>query len=118
MDVSIRSWDATLLVNSHQEELVVDVKVRGSLGYSDHETLAFRTLRGSIKAKTRTTTLDFRRADFGLFRNLLRKIPCNMVQERRGFRESWLIFKDHLLQDQESSIPTSRKSKTAEDWHE
>lgn len=99
------------------EELFVDVKVRGSVGCSDHETLAFSTLRGKIKAKTGNTAMHFRRADFGLFGNLLCKIPWNTAQERRRPQETLLMFKDHLLQDQASTIPTSRKSKAAGDWH-
>ncbi|KFP96141.1 hypothetical protein N329_05204, partial [Haliaeetus albicilla] len=55
-------------------------------------------------------TLDFRRADFGLFRDLLGRILWDKRLEGRGAQESWLIFKDHLLQAQERCIPTKRKS--------
>ncbi|KFV04577.1 hypothetical protein N340_07601, partial [Tauraco erythrolophus] len=55
-------------------------------------------------------TLDFRRADFGLFRNLLSRVQWDEVLEGREAQESWLIFKDHLLQAQEWCIPTKRKS--------
>ncbi|KFV13526.1 hypothetical protein N340_11889, partial [Tauraco erythrolophus] len=55
-------------------------------------------------------TLDFRRADFGLFRDLLSRVQWDEALEGRGARESWLIFKDHLLQAQERCIPTKRKS--------
>ncbi|KFV20393.1 hypothetical protein N340_12155, partial [Tauraco erythrolophus] len=54
--------------------------------------------------------LDFRRADFGFFRDLLARVPWDEALERRGAQESWLIFKDHLLQAQERCIPTKRKS--------
>ncbi|KFW07334.1 hypothetical protein N327_01759, partial [Fulmarus glacialis] len=55
-------------------------------------------------------TLDFRRADFGLFRDLRGRVPWDKALEGRGPQESWLIFKDYLLQAQERCIPTKRKS--------
>ncbi|KFV16061.1 hypothetical protein N340_10026, partial [Tauraco erythrolophus] len=55
-------------------------------------------------------TLDFRRADLGLFRDLLARVQWDEALEGRGAQESWLIFKDHLLQAQEWCIPTKRKS--------
>ncbi|KFU99993.1 hypothetical protein N340_08025, partial [Tauraco erythrolophus] len=55
-------------------------------------------------------TLDFRRADFGFFRDLLARIQWDEALEGRVAQESWLIFKDHLLQAQERCIPTKRKS--------
>ncbi|KFV01565.1 hypothetical protein N340_02895, partial [Tauraco erythrolophus] len=54
--------------------------------------------------------LDFRRADFGLFRDLLGRVQCNEALEGKGAQGSWLIFKDHLLQAQERCTPTKRKS--------
>ncbi|KFV12289.1 hypothetical protein N340_06444, partial [Tauraco erythrolophus] len=55
-------------------------------------------------------TLDFRKADFGLFKDLLATVQWDEALEGRGAQESWLIFKDHLLQAQEWCIPTKRKS--------
>ncbi|KFV00772.1 hypothetical protein N340_04752, partial [Tauraco erythrolophus] len=55
-------------------------------------------------------TLDFRRTDFGLFRDLLSRVQWDQALEGKGSQESWFIFKDHLLQAQERSIPTKRKS--------
>ncbi|KFV13664.1 hypothetical protein N340_14065, partial [Tauraco erythrolophus] len=55
-------------------------------------------------------TLDFRRADFGLFRDVLARVQWDEALEGRRTQESWLIFKDHLLQAQERCIPTKRKS--------
>jgi len=43
----------------------------------------FRTLEGGNQANNRVTTLDFQRTDFGLFRELLERIPWNIVLERR-----------------------------------
>lgn len=51
------------------------VKVTVRLGWSNHEMVEFRIMRGERKAKSRITTHSFRRADLGLFRDLLGKIP-------------------------------------------
>ncbi|GAB0206090.1 hypothetical protein GRJ2_003074600 [Grus japonensis] len=98
------------LVLTNKERLVGNVKLTGSLVCSDHEMVEFRILRAVRRAYTKLTTLDFRRADFGLFRDLLGRIPWDKALEGRGTQESWLVFMDHLLQAQERCIPTKRKS--------
>ena len=72
--------------------------------------MEFKTLRVARRAHSKLAALDFRRADFGLFRDLLGRVPWDTALEGRGAQESWLIFKDHLLQAQERCIPTKRKS--------
>jgi len=59
------------LVLTNKEGLVEDVKAGGSLGCSDHEMVELRILRVGSRAISRIKTLDFRRANFGLFRELL-----------------------------------------------
>ncbi|GAB0210007.1 hypothetical protein GRJ2_003466500 [Grus japonensis] len=98
------------LVLTNKEGLVGDVKLKGSLGCSDHEMVEFRILRAARRAHRKLTTLDFRRAGFGLSRDLLGRIPWDKALEGRGAQDSWLIFKGHLLQAQERCIPTKRKS--------
>ncbi|GAB0202710.1 hypothetical protein GRJ2_002736600 [Grus japonensis] len=98
------------LVLTNKEGLVGDVKLKGSLGCSDHEMVEFRILRAARRALSKLTTLDFSRADFGLFRDLLGRKPWDKALEGRGAQDSWLIFKGHLLQAQERCIPTKRKS--------
>lgn len=51
------------LVLTNKEGLVGDVKARGRLGCSDHEMVEFKVLYGRIKAISRISTLDFKRAD-------------------------------------------------------
>ncbi|GAB0180275.1 hypothetical protein GRJ2_000492800 [Grus japonensis] len=63
------------LILTNKEGLVGDVKLKGSLGCSNHEMVEFRILRAVRRAHSKLTTLDFRRADFGLFRDLLGRIP-------------------------------------------
>ncbi|GAB0177254.1 hypothetical protein GRJ2_000190600 [Grus japonensis] len=98
------------LILTNKEGLVGDVKLKGSLGCSDHGIVEFNILRAVRRAHSKLTTLGFRRADFSLFRDLLGRIPGDKALEGRGAQDSWLIFKDHLLQAQERGIPTKRKS--------
>ncbi|GAB0179147.1 hypothetical protein GRJ2_000380000 [Grus japonensis] len=98
------------LVLTSKEGLVGDVKLKGSLGCSDHEMVEFKILRAVRRVHSKLTTLDFRRADFGLFRDLLGRIPWDKARKEDGPRKAWLVFKDRLLQAQEQCIPTKRKS--------
>ncbi|KAM6092638.1 uncharacterized protein LJ206_005604 [Theristicus caerulescens] len=98
------------LVLTNKERLVGNVKFKGSLGCSDHEIVEFKILRALRRVHSKLNTLDFRRADFGLFRDLFGRVPWDKALEGRGAQESWLIFKDHLLQAQERCILIKRKS--------
>ena len=94
------------LILTKNERLVGNVKIKGNLGCSDHEIVEFRILGARRRVKSKLTTLDFIRAEFGLFNDLLGRLPWDKALEGRGAQESWLIFKDHLLQAQGQSIPT------------
>jgi len=94
------------LVLINKEWLVANAKLKGSRGCSDHEMVEFRILRTARRAHSKLTTLDFRRAGFGLFKDLLCRVPWNKSLEGREAQESWLIFKDHLLH-QGSPPPSS-----------
>ncbi|GAB0181834.1 mitochondrial enolase superfamily member 1 [Grus japonensis] len=98
------------IVLTNKEGMVGAVKLKGSLGCSDHEMVEFEILRAARRVHSKLTTLDFGRADFGLFRDLLGRVPWDKALEGRGAQDSWLIFKGHLLQAQERCIPTKRKS--------
>ena len=41
---------------------------------------------------------------------MLGRVPEDKTLEGKGAQENWLIFKDHLIQTQEKSIPTVRQS--------
>lgn len=64
--------------------MVTNQKAGGSFDCSDHEMVELRILKEENKAKSSIITLDFRRADFGLFRNLLGRIIWDTVPEWRG----------------------------------
>ncbi|GAB0185542.1 hypothetical protein GRJ2_001019500 [Grus japonensis] len=99
-----------LVLNNNKEGLVRDVNLKGSLGCSDHEMVEFKILKAARRAHSKLTTLDFKRTDFGLFRDLLGRVPWDKALEGRGTQDSWLVIKDHLLHDQERCIPKKRKS--------
>jgi len=98
------------IVRTNRDGLVEDVKAGGSLSCSDHEIVVFRILRGGRRAKNKIKTLDFRRANFGFFKDLLGGISWVSALEVRGIQESWLMFKHHFIHAQDRYIPTSKKS--------
>jgi len=75
-----RSLLDLILIN--KGELVRDVKIRDSHSCSDHEMVE---LSGGKNQKSGITFLDCRRANFGLFRDLLGRIPMgDHSGEKRG----------------------------------
>jgi len=98
------------LVLTNKEGLVEDVKVRGRLGCSDHEMVEFRILCGGSRGISRIKTLDLRRANFGLFKELLGGIPWDRALKGRGVQECWSRFKCHFLHAQEQCIPLRKKT--------
>jgi len=98
------------LLLTKKEGLVEDVKVGGRLGCSDNEMAEFRILRGGSKAISRIKTLELRRADFGLFKELLGGILWATALEGRWVQECWSLFKHLFLHAQERCIPLRKKS--------
>ncbi|GAB0204737.1 hypothetical protein GRJ2_002939300 [Grus japonensis] len=88
------------LVLTNKEGLVGNVKLKSSLGCSEHEMVEFKILRAARRANSKLITLDSGKQT-GLFRDLPGRIPWDKALEGRGAQESWLVFKDHLLQPQE-----------------
>ena len=74
------------------------VKVWGSLVCCGHEMVEFRIMRIGSRAISRTATLDFRRANFGLFKDPLGEIPWVRALEGSTVQDSWLISKHHFSQ--------------------
>ena len=99
------------IVLTNKEGPVEDVKAGGSLSCSDHEMVEFRILSGGSRAICRIKILDFRRANFGLFKELLGGIKWVRALQGRGIQERWLLFKDHFFHAQDRCIPQSKKSR-------
>ena len=53
--------------------------------------------------------MDFRRADFELFRRLIGRVPWGTVLESKGVQDGWLIFKKEVLKVQEQAVTVSCK---------
>ncbi|GAB0203352.1 hypothetical protein GRJ2_002800800 [Grus japonensis] len=70
----------------------------------------FRILHGRSRAISRITILDFRRGNFGLFKDLLGRIPWVRALEGKGTQESWSVFKHHFLQAQDRCVLKSIKT--------
>jgi len=85
------------------------MQVGGRLGCSDHEMVEFRILSGGSRLISRIKTLDLRRANFGLFKELLGGIPWARALEGRGIQECWSLFKRHFLHAQDRCIPLRKK---------
>jgi len=61
------------LLFTNREGIVEDVVVGGCLGLSDHEMIEF-SVQGEVKrGASKTTTMDIRKADFGLFSTLVER---------------------------------------------
>jgi len=56
-------------------ELNSDMKTGGSLGCSDHTLVEFTVLRDMGKAASTVRTLNFRKTNFQLFKELVSRTP-------------------------------------------
>jgi len=93
----------------NREGLVGDVVLRGHLGLGNHEMLEF-LVRGEVKrGASKTSTMDFRRADFGLFRTLVERVPWERVLKGKGVHAGWTFFQEEVLKAQEQAVPMCSK---------
>ena len=101
------------------EEIVKNVKIGGSLGCSDHTLTEFVILRNAGLAKSGVRTLKFKRVNFRLFNELLKKISWEEVLRDKGVEQSRLLIEDAFLRAQELSIPRNKNAQTGEagNWH-
>jgi len=90
---------------ANREGLVHDVVVGGCLGHSDHKMTEFFILGEVRREVSRTATLDFQRAEFGLFRSLVDRSPWVAVLKGEGVQEGWTFFKKEILKALEHAVP-------------
>jgi len=94
---------------TNREGLVGDVVRGGHLGFSDHGMTEF-SVQGEVKSgASKTTTMGFQRADFGLFRMLVERVPWQKVLKGKGAQKGWTFFKEEVLKAQEQAVPMCRK---------
>lgn len=70
-----QAYDTPIFKKGNREGLVGDVEVRGHLGLSDHEIIEFSVSGETRSGSNKTSTPDFWRAHFGLFKELIGKDP-------------------------------------------
>ncbi|XP_054053995.1 lymphocyte function-associated antigen 3 isoform X1 [Rissa tridactyla] len=104
------------LLFTNKEGLVGDVEVGGRLGLSDHEMVKFSIHSEVRKGVNKTSILDFRCADFSLFRTLVGRVPWAVVLRDKGAQEGWTLFKREILKAQEQAVPMRRKIKGRGKW--
>jgi len=101
--------DAILdLMVTSASELTGDIKIGGSLGSSDHASVEFTLLRDMGTVRSIVRTLNFRKANFQLFKELVRRTPWEMVLRDRGAEQSWYIFKILSIECKSSQSPGAR----------
>ncbi|KAK4828073.1 hypothetical protein QYF61_023133 [Mycteria americana] len=67
-------------------------------------------IRGeAARGVSKTATLDFWRADFGLFRRLVERVPWEAALKGKGVQEGWTFFKEEVLKAQEQAVPRYQK---------
>ncbi|KAK4831120.1 hypothetical protein QYF61_015423 [Mycteria americana] len=98
------------LLFTNREGLVSHMMVGGRLGQSDHEMIEFLRRGEAARGVRKTATLDFRRADFGLFRRLVDRVPWEAALKGKGVQEGWTFFKEEVLKAQEWAVPRCRKT--------
>ncbi|KFM04158.1 hypothetical protein AS27_10724, partial [Aptenodytes forsteri] len=62
------------------------------------------------QAKSKVRTLNFRKAKFQLFKQLVNRTPWETAVRDRGAEQSWQMFKDTFHRAQELSITMCKKS--------
>ncbi|KFZ68978.1 hypothetical protein N338_01487, partial [Podiceps cristatus] len=62
------------------------------------------------QAKSKVRTLNFRKAIFQLFKELVNRTPWETALRDKGAEQSWQIFKDAFHRVQELSVPKCKKS--------
>lgn len=95
------------LVVTNTEE--IKVKMWSSLGCSNHTLVEFVIPINIGLAKTEVRTLDIRRENFSLFKELLDKSSWETLLSDNGTEQSWQHLED-AYQSKKLSIPQSKKS--------
>jgi len=82
-----------------------DVRIGGCLCCSDHAVVEFTLLGDMRQAKSKIRMLNFRKANFQLFVELINKTRWETVLMGKDVELSRQIFKGAILRVQEFSIP-------------
>jgi len=91
-------------------ELISDVKTGDSLGCRSHALVEFTIQRDMGKKRSIVRTLNFRKANFMLFKELVKRMPWEMVLRDRGAEHNWQAFNDAFHRALEFSVLRYKKS--------
>jgi len=109
VSVPTRGGASLDLLFTNREGLLGNVVVRGCLGLSDREMIEF-FVRGKVnRGAGKTTTMDFPRGDFGLFRTLVERVSWKRVLKGKGVQAGWTFLKEEVLKAQEQAVPMCHK---------
>jgi len=65
---------------------------------------------GEVKrGASKTTTMDFWRADFGLFRLLVERVHWVRVLKGKGVQAGWTFCREEVLKMREQVVPVCQK---------
>jgi len=79
--------DTTLdLMVTNTKELISDIKTRSSLGFSNHTLVELANLRDKGWARSKVRTLNFREANFQLFKELSQQDLLGNCPQGQGSR--------------------------------
>ena len=93
------------LLFTNSEGLVGDMKVGDCFGQSNHEMVEFSILGDVRRVTSKTAILNFKRADFDLFRTLVARVPWESLLKGKGVQEAWTLLKMEILKAREQAVP-------------
>lgn len=82
---------------TNMKEIIRHVKTGGILGCSDQALVEFTTLRDMGQIKSRVRTLNFRRADFHLLKELVYGMLWKTALRDKGMEQSLQLFNNNFL---------------------
>ncbi|KAK4806236.1 hypothetical protein QYF61_013380 [Mycteria americana] len=108
--------DAILdLMVTTASELISDVKIGGSLGCSDHALVEFTVLRDMGQARSIVRTLNFRKANFQLFkedgvRKAKGRLELNLARDAKNNKKGFYRYINQKRKVKESVPPLMNKN--------
>jgi len=73
---------------TNARELIGGIKIGGSLGCRDHGLVDFAVLRDKGQVKSKVKTLNFRKANFQLFKELVKRTHWETALRHKGAEQS------------------------------
>ena len=77
------------MMATNTSELISDVKIGGSLGCSGNAWMELTVLRDMGKVRSTVRTVNFRKANFQLFKKLVNRTPWETTLRDRVAEQSW-----------------------------